>query len=68
VELFGYHEGMGELLATGKVAVRSAGLANLIASMAQRHGLLYGILSVIVAIGAGFITGVAFSKASKKAH
>jgi diguanylate cyclase (GGDEF)-like protein len=43
-------------------------LANLIASMAQRHGLLYGILSVIVAIGAGFITGVAFSKASKKAH
>lgn len=65
VRLYGYQGDQGELLASDTLTVRRAGLVELVASMAQRHGLLYGILSVVVALAAGFLTGVLFSKASK---
>jgi Putative transmembrane protein (Alph_Pro_TM) len=67
VRLLGYQGDAGELLATEKMTVTRVGLAALISSTAQRHGLLYGILSVVVAIGMGFLTGVLF-KASRKGH
>jgi Putative transmembrane protein (Alph_Pro_TM) len=56
-----------EVLASRELTVKRAGLAALISNTAQRHGLVYGILSVVVAIGMGFFTGVLF-KASKKGH
>jgi hypothetical protein len=55
------------VLATEKLIVKRFGLAALISSMAQQHGLVYGVLSVLFAIGMGFLTGVLF-KASKKGH
>jgi hypothetical protein len=68
VQMLGYREGRAELLASEKLITKRAGLVNLIASMAQRHGLLYGILSVLVAIATGFLTGVLFGLSSKKGH
>ncbi len=68
VRMLGYQGDTGVLLASETLTVRRVGFAALIASTAQRYGLLYGALSVVVAIAAGFLTGVVFSKASKKAH
>ena len=44
---------------------RRVGLASLISSAAERHGLLYGILSVLLAIVAGLLTGVIFAGSNK---
>jgi hypothetical protein len=67
VKMLGYEEDAVEVLATEKLTVRSVGLAALISSTARRHGLVYGILSVVLAIAVGFLTGMMF-KASKKGH
>jgi hypothetical protein len=67
VRLLGDEGDTATVLATEKLVVKRVGLAALISSMAQRHGLVYGILSVLFAIGMGFLTGVLF-KASKKGH
>jgi hypothetical protein len=67
VQLLG---GRGEplgVLAASELTVKRVGLAALISSMAQSHGLIYGIVSVVLAIAMGFLTGVLF-KASKKGH
>jgi uncharacterized protein (TIGR02186 family) len=65
VQLLGYQGDTGELLASETLTVKRVGLANLISSMAQRHGLIYGILSVLFAIAMGFFTGMIFRMASK---
>ncbi len=67
VRMVGYRAGVSELLASRKLVTRRVGLAHLISEAAERHGLLYGLLSVILAIGAGFLTGVIFASA-KKGH
>ncbi|HUL58587.1 MAG TPA: TIGR02186 family protein [Anaeromyxobacteraceae bacterium] len=67
VRMIGFRDGTAELLATEKITARRVGLALLVATMAQRSGILYGILSVVLATGAGFLTGVVFS-ASRKPH
>jgi hypothetical protein len=67
VRLVEHQNGVGRVLATQTINARRVGLAHLIASMSERHGLLYGILSVILAILAGFSTGVVFAS-SKKGH
>ena len=65
--LIGFREGTGQVLATEKIVVERVGFARLIASMAVSHGLLYGILSVVAALAAGYVSGVLFAGA-KKGH
>lgn len=67
VQLLGGRGEPLEVLAAREFTVKRVGLAALISSTARTHGLLYGILSVVVAIAMGFLTGVIF-KASKKGH
>jgi hypothetical protein len=67
VRLVGQRGGANEILATERLVTRRVGLASLISSAAATHGLLYGILSVLLAIVAGFLTGVIFAGA-KKGH
>jgi len=67
IRMIGFRDGTAELLATEKIAARRVGVAHLVASMAQQRGFLYGILAVLVATGAGFVTGVVFA-GSRKPH
>ena len=67
VQLLGGRGEQLEVLAARAFTVKRVGLAALISSMARSHGLSYGILSVVLAIGMGFLTGLLF-KASKKGH
>ncbi len=67
IRLIGYRDGTAELLASEVLTARRVGLALLISSLSEHHGLLYGILSVLLAIAAGFLTGMVFASA-KKGH
>jgi hypothetical protein len=67
VRLLGERDGASEVLAADRLITRRAGLVSLVASAAEEHGLVYGILAVLVAIAAGFLTGVVFASA-KKGH
>ena len=67
VQLVGYRDGRGEVLASRKLVAERVGLVELVSGMAERHGFLYGVLSVLVAIAAGFFSGFLFSGA-KKVH
>ena len=50
-----------------ELTVRMAGLTALMASMAHEHALLYGVLSVVIAVLTGFIMGFVF-KGKGSAH
>ncbi|MEW5733544.1 MAG: TIGR02186 family protein [Thermodesulfobacteriota bacterium] len=60
VRLFVFKDGEGELVSSGRVEIKRVGLVELTVDLARRHGLLYGILSVIIALAAGLLTGFAF--------
>ncbi len=65
VQVMGYRGDSGELLASQELTVKRGGLVALISAMAERHGLLYGVLSVLFAIAMGFLSGMVFRMASK---
>lgn len=67
IRMIGYRDGAAELLASETVTARRVGLALLISSLSEQHGLLYGTLSVLLAVVAGFATGMIFASA-KKGH
>ncbi len=67
IRLIGYRDGTAELLASQTLTARRVGLALLISSFAEHHGLLYGVFSVLLAVAAGFLTGMVFASA-KKGH
>jgi uncharacterized protein (TIGR02186 family) len=60
--------GRAELSGEGRVQVTEGGVAVIIARLASAHGLVYGILAVLVAAGAGLLTGVVFGRGTRKAH
>ena len=66
VRLFGFKSGMGELLRAERLHVAPVGVAARISTLARDHGLLYGILAVVIALGVGLMTGFAFGLVSKK--
>lgn len=67
IRMIGYRDGTAELLASQTLAASRVGLALLISSFSEHHGLLYGIFSVLLAAAAGFLTGMLFASA-KKGH
>jgi hypothetical protein len=48
--------------AESKVRVEQVGSVRYLASMAKNHGALYGLLSILAALGAGFGVGLVFGK------
>lgn len=54
--------------ASADLTVEETGLAAAITRMARERGLLYGILSVVVALAAGLLAGVIFGLGSKGGH
>ncbi|MEJ2719574.1 MAG: TIGR02186 family protein, partial [bacterium] len=58
----------GRLLETRTAAftVRVVGLPALLSGLAHRHGGLYGLLAVAVAVVFGYVTGVVFRRASPR--
>ncbi|HSB18401.1 MAG TPA: TIGR02186 family protein [Anaeromyxobacteraceae bacterium] len=67
IRMIGYRDGTGEVLASDTLTAERVGVARLISSMAERHGLLHGILAVLLAVAAGFLSGVIFT-GPKKGH
>ena len=68
VELYGFKDGSGTLLGSGSITLEQDHLIQFITSMVGHHSLLYGCLSVMVAIVAGLLTGVIFGLGKGKAH
>lgn len=68
VELYGFKDGSGTLLGSGSITLEQDHLIKFITSMVGHHSLLYGCLSVMVAIVAGLLTGVIFGLRKGKAH
>lgn len=48
--------------AEGNVLVEQVGVVKALANMAEKKGALYGMMSIIVALGAGFGVGIIFRK------
>ena len=53
-------------LAEQVISVRLAGTAAVIRALSSEHGLLYGILSVVIALAAGLMSGLIFGHRSRK--
>ncbi|MFH1609249.1 MAG: TIGR02186 family protein [Candidatus Bipolaricaulota bacterium] len=68
IQVHGFSPDAGYLLGTARVRITQVGVAASISTLATEHGLLYGILAVVVAIAVGLFTGVVFGLGSKKAH
>lgn len=68
VQLFAFRNGAGKLIGSRTLSVRQVGMAAFIHSLAEQHGLLYGICAVIIALIVGVLTGLAFGLGSKGGH
>ena len=55
------------LLRAERLQVAPVGMTARVSTLAQNHGLLYGILAVIIALGVGLLTGLAFAGCRKRA-
>jgi hypothetical protein len=64
--LMGYDNGKAVELTSGMVSVRLAGTVAFIRSLSLEHGLVYGIFAVLVALGAGLLTGLVFGRRTRK--
>jgi hypothetical protein len=66
VQLFGFRDRQLSSRREGAFLLTRGTFNGFFSSLAQRHGLAYGILAVVVAIGAGLLVGLVFG--SVKAH
>ncbi len=64
--LIGFTKERIKILASAVVPVRLAGAAAVIRSLSAKHGLAYGIISVIIALVAGLLTGFVFGRRPRK--
>ena len=68
ITLYSFRDGEGAIVGETSTALRQEGFAAFTSRMALERGLLYGIVSVVIAIAAGMLTGVAFGRGSKQHH
>jgi uncharacterized protein (TIGR02186 family) len=68
VRVYAFADGRGELVGRAGFEVTQGGVPAFIASLAAEHGLLYGVLAVLVAVAVGLLTGVVFGLGSRKGH
>lgn len=55
-------------MAEANVVVEQAGIVKTLSNMSQNNGALYGILSVLAALSAGFVVAIVFPKKAKGGH
>ncbi len=67
VEVFIFRNGRGELLGSDEIQITFSSYLSFIKSLDENHGLLYGILAVLVALVAGGVIGLIFG-AGKGGH
>jgi len=68
VRVVGFEHGTPRCLGSTTVTLEQTGLARSLRTIAFEHGLLYGILAVVVALLAGIATGLIFGKGASKGH
>ena len=68
VRLLGFRNGAASLLASQALRAQHVGAVATIHTVAHRHGLLYGIAAVLIALAVGLATGFAFGLGSKGGH
>lgn len=68
IRLFIFKEGRGELLHVARLQATPVGATAFISSLAQRQGLLYGVLAVVIALVVGLFTGFVFGLLAKTGH
>lgn len=68
VQVLGFEHGKPRCLGSTTVTLEQTGLARSLRTIAYDHGLLYGILAVVVALLAGIATGLVFGKGASKGH
>jgi uncharacterized protein (TIGR02186 family) len=68
VRLLSFQGGDGSVVAETTVVLRQTGFAAFTSRMAHERGLLYGIVSVVLAIAAGMLTGFVFGRGSRRPH
>jgi uncharacterized protein (TIGR02186 family) len=66
VQLFGFRSGHLAIRREGTFTLTRGTFNGLFDSLAEQHGLLYGITAVVLAMGAGLLVGLVFG--SVKAH
>jgi hypothetical protein len=52
-------------VARNDLFVRQSGLVNWLSRLAERHAMAYGIFTVAIALGAGFLAGTVFKRGAK---
>lgn len=67
IEVFAIENNTVDAHAVRKIEAKEIGEPAWISSLARKHGILYGVLAVLVAIIAGLLTGILF-KGEKGAH
>lgn len=68
IRLLSFRDGDGADVAETATVVRQEGFPAFTSRMAHERGLLYGIVSVVLAIAAGMLTGVVFGRGSRRPH
>jgi uncharacterized protein (TIGR02186 family) len=66
IRLIGFDKGRSTLLASGMISIQLSGSAALIKTISLKHGLLYGIFAVVIALAAGLSTGLIFGRRTLK--
>jgi len=62
VDVYAMKNGVVVDHAQSKIEVKKTGIEKTLSTLAENNGALYGIISILVALGAGVITGVVFKK------
>jgi uncharacterized protein (TIGR02186 family) len=68
IRLVSFQGGDGFVRSETSVVLRQTGFAAFTSRMAHERGLLYGIVSVVLAIAAGMLTGFVFGRGSRRPH
>ena len=67
VWLFAFRDGQLLARAADTLELEEAGFVKFVSSLAETHGLAYGVFAVVVAVAAGLLVGFLFGSTRKKA-
>jgi hypothetical protein len=66
VRLVSFRDGQVVGQGEGTFELARGGLVEFVASLAETHGLAYGVLAVVVAVASGLLVGFLFGSTRKK--
>lgn len=68
VVLYGFRDGTTVQDGQAELTIKRVGLAELMASLSQKHGAEYGVLAIIVAMSVGILMGIIFHSLPGSGH